>query len=88
MNKLEELLKETDFTQEEWNTFKKVEKHNQLEDLQYLLDEMLEEEEEITQEQYNEAVEEAKWIIERFDSNLEYDWRTTMEYEIKNAIGE
>ena len=87
MNKLQELLKETDFTQEEWKTFRKVVKHNQLEDLQYLLDEMLEEEE-ITQEQYNEAVEEAKWIIERFDSNLEYDWRTTMKYEIKNAIGE
>ena len=87
MNKLEELLKETDFTQEEWKIFRKVVKHNQLEDLQYLLDEMLEEEE-ITQEQYNEAVEDAEWIVERFDSNLEYDWRETMKYEIKNAIGE
>lgn len=41
-NTLEKLLKETDYSTTEWAVFRKVEKNNQLQDLKYLLDEMLE----------------------------------------------
>ena len=81
MNELEKLIKETDYTQEEWNIHKKVERHNQLEDLKYVLDIMLENKE-ISKEQYETACKKAEIIQEKFDKWLDYDWQITT----KNAI--
>lgn len=85
MTKLEELLKETEYSNEEWNTYLKVQKNNQLEDLQFILNEMLENEE-ISQEQYDEAVEETKWIIEKYNEWVDYDCSLTMKDAIRDAI--
>lgn len=85
-NTLEKLLKETDYTQEEWNVFQKVEKNNQLQDLKYLLDEMLENGE-LTQTQYDIACENADYIIEKYNKWLDYDWQNTMINAIKCSIG-
>lgn len=85
MNKLEELLKETEYSNEEWNTYLKVQKNNQLEDLQFILNEMLENEE-ISQEQYDEAVGEANWIIEKYNEWVDFDWSLTMKDAIRDAI--
>lgn len=84
-NTLEKLLKETDYTQEEWNVFQKVEKNNQLQDLKYLLDEMLENGE-LTQTQYDIACENADYIIEKYNKWLDYDWQNTMTDAIKYTI--
>lgn len=85
MNALEKLLKETDFTQEEWQIHKKVERHNQLEDLKYLLDLMLENND-ITQEQYNKACDNADLIQEKYDKWLDYDWQMTMKDAINYVL--
>lgn len=85
MNKLEQLIKETDYTQEEWKIHQKVEKNCQLEDLQYLLDLMLEDED-ITQEQYDMACENAGTIIEKYDKYDDYDWQATMENAIYSVL--
>ena len=82
MNKLEELLKETDFTQEEWNTFKKVEKHNQLEDLVYVMDLM-----DLTEEEKELIKENADIIIERLDK-VEHDWIEDFKNAIDYVLGE
>lgn len=87
MTKLEELLKETDFTAEEWEIYRKVEKHNWLEDMYYVLNVMLEVEE-ITQEEYDLALENAQTIIEKYDKWLEYEWIDTMKDAIRWVIGE
>ena len=76
MNKLEELLKETDFTQEEWRIFRKVEKHNQLEDLEYVMGLM-----DLTEEEKELIKENADIIIERLDK-VENDWIE----DFRNAI--
>lgn len=70
MNKLEELIKETDYTQEEWNIHKKVERHNQLEE----------------KEQYEVACNKAEIIQEKFDKWLDYDWQTTMKDAIDYVL--
>lgn len=85
MNALEKLLKETDFSVLEWETFKKVEKNNQLDDLKFLLDEMLEHGV-ITQIQYDIACENADWIIEKYNKWLDYDWQTTMKDAINYVL--
>lgn len=77
MNKLEELLKETDYTTEEWQTHQKVEKHCQLCDLEYLLDEMLQEND-ISQEEYEQLCKNAHVVIEKYNKWLDYEWRETM----------
>ena len=66
MEELEKKIKQTDFTQDEWQTFKKVELNNQLNDLQMVLIEMLESEE-LTQEQLTTIMENIDLIIEKFD---------------------
>ena len=84
MNKLEELLKETDFTQEEWKIFRKVEKHNRLEDLMYVAQTM-----ELTKKEQSLVEENADIIVERFDKTEEDgDWFTIMENAIRWVIGE
>ena len=82
MNKLEELLKETDFTTKEWHTFKKVEKHNQLEDLVYVMDLM-----DLTEEEKELIKENADIIIERLDK-VEHDWIEDFKNAIDYVIGE
>lgn len=85
MNKLEQLIKETDYTQEEWNIHKKVERHNQLEDLKYLLDLMLENNN-ITQEQYETVCENAEAIVEKYNKYDDYDWQITMKDAINYVL--
>lgn len=81
MNKLEQLIKETDYTQAEWEIHKKVETNCQLQDLKYLLDIMLKNED-ISQEQYETACENAGTIVEKYNSYDDYDWQINMQ----NAI--
>lgn len=81
MNKLEQLIKETDYTQEEWNIHKKVETNCQLQDLKYLLDIMLESED-ISQEQYETVCENAEATVEKYNKYDDYDWQINM----KDAI--
>lgn len=87
MTKLEELLEGTEFTKEEYQTYRKVEKHYQLEDLKYLLDLMLENNN-ITQEQYNKACDNADLIQEKYNKWLDYDWQMTMENAINYILEE
>lgn len=82
MTKLEELLKETDFTQEEWKIYRKVEKHNQLEDLKYVMDLM-----DLTEKEKELIKENANIIIERLDK-VEHDWIEDFENAIDYVIGE
>lgn len=84
-NTLEKLLKETDYSTTEWAVFRKVEKNNQLQDLKYLLDKMLENGE-LTQTQYDIACENADYIIEKYDEWFNYDWQRTMTDAIKYTI--
>ena len=81
MTKLEELLKETEFTQEEYEIHRKVVRNNQLEDLLDLLEEMLGNGT-ISKKNYKLAHERAGIIIAKYDKWLDYEWRETM----KNAI--
>ena len=84
MTKLEKLLKETDFTQAEWEIYRKVEKHNRLEDLVYVAQTM-----ELTEAERTLVEENADIIVERFDSTEEDgDWFTVMENAIRWVIGE
>ena len=84
MTKLEELLKETDFTQAEWEIYRKVEKHNRLEDLIYVAQNM-----ELTEAERTLVEENADIIVERFDKTEEdSDWFTVMENAILWVIGE
>ena len=81
MKNLNELLVETEFTQDEWETHRKVETNSQLQDLKYLLDIMLESED-ISQEQYETVCENAEAIVEKYNKYDDYDWQINM----KDAI--
>lgn len=81
MKNLNELLEETEFTQDEWETYRKVQKNCQLQDLKYLLDIMLESED-ISQEQYETVCENAEAIVEKYNKYDDYDWQINM----KDAI--
>lgn len=84
MKNLNELLAETQYTNEEWQTYEKVEKNCQLKDLKFTLEDLLENGR-LTQEQYDKAYENAGWIIEKYNKWLEYDWQLTM-YEAIGSI--
>lgn len=86
MEKLDKILKETDFTEDEYQIYKKVLKHYQAEDLQYRLDTKLESEE-ITREKYDEAIENAEEIIERYDETNNDEWFTYMDNAIEYVVG-
>lgn len=86
MKNLNEILKETDFTVEEENIFKKVLRHYQAEDLQTRLYEKLECES-ITQEKYDEAVENAEEILERYDKTNNDEWFADMDSAINYILG-
>lgn len=81
MNKLEELLEETNFTRDEYETYRKVQKHYQLYDMEDLLDEMWKFGK-ITKKEYETALSKADIIIYKYDKWLDYEWRQTM----KDAI--
>lgn len=81
MKNLNKLLEETEFTQDEWETYRKVQKNCQLQDLKYLLDIMLESED-ISQEQYETVCENAEAIVEKYNKYDDYDWQINM----KDAI--
>ena len=84
MTKLEELLEETDFTQEEWKIYRKVEKHNHLEDLMYVAQNM-----DLTEEELAMVEDNADIIVERFESTEENgEWYSIMENAIRWVIGE
>ena len=84
MTKLEELLEETDFTAEEWEIYRKVEKHNRLEDLIYVAQSM-----DLTDEERAMVEDNADIIVERFDKTEENgDWYSIMENAIRWVIGE
>lgn len=87
MKNLDKILKETDFTEDEYQIFKKVLKHYQAEDLQYRLNEKLEYET-FTQEQYDKAIENAEEIIERYDETNNEDWASVMDNAIDWVIGD
>ena len=87
VKKLNEILEETEFTLEEENIFRKVLRHYQAEDLQYRLDEKLEYES-ITQEKYDEAVENAEDILERYDETNNDEWFADMDNAIDWVLGE
>lgn len=81
MKNLNKLLEETEFTQDEWETHRKVETNCQLQDLKYLLDIMLESGD-ISQEQYETVFENAEAIVEKYNKYDDYDWQINM----KDAI--
>lgn len=87
MKNLEKILKETEFTEDEYQIYRKVLKHYQAEDLQYRLDTKLENEE-ITREKYDEAIENAEEIIERYDETNNEDWASVMDNAIDWVIGD
>lgn len=87
MKNLEKILKETEFTEDEYQIYRKVLKHYQAEDLQYRLEDRLENEE-ITQEQYDRAVENAEEIIERYDDTNNADWESVMDNAIDWVVGD
>lgn len=87
MKNLNEILKQTEFTEEEYQTFRKVLKHYQAEDLQYRLNEKLEYES-MTQEQYDIATANAEDIIERYDETNNADWESTMDNAIDWVLGD
>lgn len=85
MDILKELLQKTSYTSQEWLIFKKVERHNQLEDLQQMINEMLEDKK-ITLKQAIELHRNAGIIIEKYDKWLDYDWRETMKEAINYIL--
>lgn len=88
MNKLEELLKKTEFTEEERKIYEKVKKNYDLQDLATELDFMLEEES-ISQEEYDMACNNAENIVNKFDDYMgDYsDWNIFLNNAIRVYIG-
>ena len=85
MKGLNENMKETEFTEEEYQTFRKVLKHYQAEDLQYRLNELLECDC-MTQERYDDATENAEDILERYDETSNEEWENTMDNAIEWVV--
>lgn len=75
------LLKNTEYTDEEWEIYQKVDKHNKLEDLaDMLLDDT------ITQDQYRIALDNADYIITLYEKNDNPDWQLTMKEAIRSIL--
>lgn len=84
-NTLEKLLKETNYTQEEWKTYKKLEKHFALEDLKNTLDDKLADNY-ITEEDYKLACKNADKVIDDYLEWVDTDWQETMNESIRYTI--
>lgn len=85
MNKLEEFLSENKYTQEELNTFRRLERYFHIEDLLNTLNDLLDSEF-ITKKEYDLAVENYDTIVEKYGDWLDYDWQSTMEEAIQDTI--
>lgn len=81
MTKLDELLKETEYTQKEYEASQKVQKHNYLLDLKEILRRDLQNGK-IGLEEYDRAVAFADEIIDTYCENLCREWIQ----EMRNAI--
>ena len=81
MTKLEELLKVTEYTQKEYETCQKVQKHNDLLDLKGILERDLQSGK-IGLKEYDRAVAFADEIIDTYSENIYRDWIQ----EMRNAI--
>lgn len=75
------LLKNTEYTDKEWEIYQKVDKHNKLEDLaDMLLDDT------ITKDQYRIALDNADYIITLYEKNDNPDWQLTMKEAIRSIL--
>ena len=79
------LLKKTEYTDEEWEIYQKVDKHNKLEDLADTLYEMLFDDT-ITKDQYRIALDNADYIITLYEKNDNPDWQLTMKEAIRSIL--
>ena len=79
------LLKNTEYTDEEWEIYQKVDKHNKLEDLADTLYDMLLDGS-ITQDQYRIALDNADYIITLYEKNDNPDWQLTMKEAIRSIL--
>lgn len=79
------LLKNTEYTDEEWEIYQKVDKHNKLEDLADTLYEMLLDDT-ITKDQYHIALDNADYIITLYEKNDNPDWQLTMKEAIRSIL--
>ena len=79
------LLKNTEYTDEEWEIYQKVDKHNKLEDLADTLYDMLLDGT-ITKEQYRIALDNADYIITLYEKNDNPDWQLTMKEAIRSIL--
>ena len=79
------LLKNTEYTDEEWAIYQKVDKHNKLEDLADTLYDMLLDDT-ITKEQYCIALDNADYIIILYEKNDNPDWQLTMKEAIRSIL--
>ena len=79
------LLKKTEYTDEEWEIYQKVDKHNKLEDLADTLYEMLLDDT-ITKDQYRIALDNADYIITLYEKNDNPDWQLTMKEAIRSIL--
>ena len=79
------LLKNTEYTDEEWEIYQKVDKHNKLEDLADTLYDMLLDDT-ITKDQYRIALDNADYIIISYEKNDNPDWQLTMKEAIRSIL--
>lgn len=79
------LLKNTEYTDEEWEIYQKVDKHNKLEDLADTLYDMLLDDT-ITKDQYRIALDNADYIITLYEKNDNPDWQLTMKEAIRSIL--
>ena len=81
MSKIDRLLEETGYTQKEYETSQKVQRHNDLLDLKKILERDLQSGE-IGIEEYDKAVAFADEIIDTYSENIYREWIQ----EMRNAI--
>lgn len=79
------LLKNTEYTDEEWAIYQKVDKHNKLEDLADTLYDMLLDGS-ITRDHYCIALDNADYIITLYEKNDNPDWQLTMKEAIRSIL--
>ena len=85
MNKLEKLFEETNYTKEEFSTYKKLEKHFALEDLKNTLDDKFANGY-ITKEDYIFACENADKIVDDYLEWVDADWQEIMAESIDHIL--
>lgn len=86
MQNLDEILKETEFTQDERKVWEKVEYNNRARDLEFILNDLLESGE-MTKEQAEAAKQNADVILERYAKWNYCDWLSVMRDAINYVMG-